>query len=127
MLHIGNVSEAMQNLMMGHGDIRTFLRHYLPRRVTVDTAAVVRGLDPQTSVMQSACMMSRWINPNRPWGLIAEQADSVNNDSLIQSLLNKRIKLKQCFRNKSIKLQVYNILNKKIRSEKQQLRNELKT
>ena len=104
MLCIGNVSEAMQNLMMGHGDIRTFLRHYLPRRVTVDTAAVVRGLDPQTSIMRSACTMSRWIDPNRPWDLTAEQAESVNDDPLIQSLLNERIKLKQRFRNKATKL-----------------------
>jgi Protein of unknown function (DUF3435) len=47
---VGKISDAMQNLMMDHADIRTFLKHYLHRRVTVDTAAIVRGLDPQESV-----------------------------------------------------------------------------
>jgi len=33
----GNVSEAMQNLMMGYASIATFLKHYLSRCITVDT------------------------------------------------------------------------------------------
>ena len=65
-LTIGKVSEALQNLIMQHADIRTFLKHYLHRRVTADTAAIFRGLDPQESVMLSAYNMSRWINPDRP-------------------------------------------------------------
>jgi hypothetical protein len=52
---IGNVSEAMQNLMMGHASIATFLKHYLSRRITVDTQAVVRGIQPQAALMRAAC------------------------------------------------------------------------
>jgi hypothetical protein len=50
---VGNVSEALQNLMMGHGDIRTFLKHYMDRQVSVDTAANVRGVEPQTAIFQA--------------------------------------------------------------------------
>jgi hypothetical protein len=34
---VGNVSEAMQNLMIGHASIAIFLKYYLLRRITVDT------------------------------------------------------------------------------------------
>jgi Protein of unknown function (DUF3435) len=63
--YAGKVSESLQNLMMQHDDIRTFLKHYLHRRITADTAAIVRGLDPQESIMRSAYTMSRWIDSNR--------------------------------------------------------------
>jgi hypothetical protein len=111
--------------MIGHGSIGVFLQHYLPRRVSIDTAAIVRGIDPQTSIMRSACTMSRWIDPNRPWSLTAEQAQSVNNDPLIQSLIKRQDKLKQSYRNKTTKLQIYINLGKRIRSKKQQLRDKL--
>ncbi|KAJ5028917.1 hypothetical protein PSV08DRAFT_369849 [Bipolaris maydis] len=39
---VGNISEAIQNLIMGYASIATFLKHYLSRRITVDTQAVVR-------------------------------------------------------------------------------------
>ena len=124
-MYTGKVSEALQNLMMQHGDIRTFLRHYLHRRVTADTAAIVRGIDPQESVMRSARTMSRWIDPDRPWGLTAEQALSVNDDPLIQSLLEHRSRLKQRFGAKATDHPEYKELNNRIRSERQRLRNTL--
>jgi len=73
--------------MMQHADIGTFLKHYLHRQVTADTATITQGLDPQESVMRSACNMSRWIDPDRPWGLNTEQAESVNNNPIIRSLI----------------------------------------
>ncbi|KAF1814282.1 hypothetical protein P152DRAFT_465179 [Eremomyces bilateralis CBS 781.70] len=133
----GNVSEALQNLMMQHGDPRTFLKHYLHRRVTVDAAAlkhylhrrvtvdaaaIVRRLQPQDAVMQAACNMSRWIDPNQPWGLTAEQADSVNQNPLIRSLLQDRDRLKRRYGPKHIK---YIEHNKTIIGEKQRLRASL--
>jgi hypothetical protein len=45
--------------------------------------------------MRSVCTMSRWIDPNGPWGLTTEQAQSVDNDTRIQSLLRARSQLKQ--------------------------------
>ncbi|KAF2184210.1 hypothetical protein K469DRAFT_689528 [Zopfia rhizophila CBS 207.26] len=61
----GNISDALRNLIMQHADTRTFLRHYLSRRVTADTQAIIHGVAPQDDIMQAACRMSRWINPER--------------------------------------------------------------
>jgi hypothetical protein len=116
------VSEALQNLMMQHGDIRVFLNHYLSRRVSADTQAIVRGLDPQSSIMRSACTMSRWIDPDRPWGLTSEQASSVNNDPLIRALVEKRKRLNQLLKRKTAGHQEYQELNKGITNERQRLR-----
>jgi len=108
--------------MMQHADIETFLRHYLHRRVTADTAAIVRGLDPQESVMRSACNMSRWIDPSRPWGLTTEQAESVNNDPIIRSLVQQRERLNHRLNGRTSNHLKYQTLNKKIASEKERLR-----
>ncbi|KAH4927418.1 hypothetical protein HBI79_137340 [Parastagonospora nodorum] len=61
----GNVSESMQNMMMGHASIVTFLKYYLLRRITVDTQAVVCGVEPQDILMRAACTMSRSIDLRR--------------------------------------------------------------
>ncbi|KAF1949650.1 hypothetical protein CC80DRAFT_520408 [Byssothecium circinans] len=61
----GNVSDAMQNLMIGHASIKTFEKHYLSRRITVDTQAVVRGIQPQTVIIRAACTISRSIDNRR--------------------------------------------------------------
>lgn len=50
----GGVSDALRNLMMQHADIPTFLKYYLPRRVTLDAQAIVRGLEPQEELISAA-------------------------------------------------------------------------
>ena len=119
---VGNVSEAMQNLMMQHADIRTFLKHYIHRLVEVDTQAIRRGLKPQKSVMRSACNMSRWIDPDYPWGLPTEQAESVNEDPVIRSFLQHRDRLKQRLKGRPLDHPIYQKLNKRIASERERLR-----
>ncbi|KAL9084485.1 MAG: hypothetical protein Q9165_008058 [Trypethelium subeluteriae] len=122
----GSVSEALQNLMMDHANIRTFQKNYLHRRVTADTAAIVREVEPQESVMRSACNMSRWIDPNRPWKLTGEQAESVNDDSVVRSLVERKMRLRQ---RASRRLKgsptpnlEYNTLKRRIANEKARLR-----
>ena len=70
--------------MMQHSDTRTFLRHYLARRVTVDTLAIVRGLEPQDDLIHAACRMNRSIDPRRPRKLTPAQASSVNDTAEIR-------------------------------------------
>lgn len=111
--------------MMDHGKIKVFLNHYLNGRVSADTAAIVRGIDPQESIMRSASTMSRWTDPDRPWGLTAEQASSVNNDPLIKTLLEHRSQLKQRLGTKFAGYAIYNQLEKQIHGERKRLRNEL--
>ncbi|EMD84663.1 hypothetical protein COCHEDRAFT_1167444 [Bipolaris maydis C5] len=121
---VGNVSEAMQNLMMGHASIATFLKHYLSRRITVDTQAVVRGIQPQAALMRSACTMSRSIDRRRPRRLTKEQSASVDDDPSICSLLNQRERLKRTVRN-ATKQPKYKALTTKINQERQRRRHAL--
>jgi hypothetical protein len=72
------VSDALQNLMLQHASMDTFIKHYLLRRVTADTAAIVRGLEPQYDMMRAICRMTRWIDLDQPQELTLEQSQSVS-------------------------------------------------
>jgi len=122
----GNVSEAMQNLMMGHASISTFLKHYLSRRVTVDTQAVVRGIQPQAALMRAACTMSRSIDRRRPRHLTQEQSASIDEDPFIRSLLHRREQLKRKLPN-AARQSKYKALVSKISQERQRRRLALLT
>ncbi|CAI9635546.1 unnamed protein product [Alternaria burnsii] len=121
---VGNVSEAMQNLMMGHASISTFLKHYLSRRITVDTQAVVRGIQPQTAFMRAACTMSRSIDLRRPRRLTQEQSASVDEDPSVRFLLDRRDQLKRKVPN-ATKHPEYKTLVSKISQERQRRRHAL--
>lgn len=79
---------------MQHANIRTFLNHYLSRRITADTQAIVRGIQPQDALMRAACTMSRSIDSRRPRRLTPEQSASVNDHPAVCSLLQQREQLK---------------------------------
>jgi hypothetical protein len=112
--------------MMDHGDIRTFLKHYLQRRVTVDSRAVYLQQAPQESIMRAACTMSRWIDVNRPWGLTTQQSLSVNKDPQIEAMMQSRTKLRQRLersgKGKAVDHPQYQDLSRQISNEKQRLR-----
>jgi hypothetical protein len=114
----------MQNLMMGHASISTFLKHYLPRRITVDTQAVVRGIQPQVALMRAACTMSRSIDRRRPRRLTQEQSASVDDDPSVRFLLDRREQLKRTVPN-ATKLPKYKALTSKISQERQRRRHAL--
>jgi hypothetical protein len=112
----------LRNLVMRHADSKTFLNHYLSRRITADTQAIVRGVAPQDEIMRAACRMSRWIDPDRPRHLTPEQSASVNQNPRIQKLLRRQNKCK----GKRSKEEEYEKLGKEIRNEKQRLRYTLR-
>jgi hypothetical protein len=114
----------MQNLIMGHASITTFLKHYLSRRITVDTQAVVRGIQPQAALMRAACTMSRSIDHRRPRRLTQEQSASVDEDPSVRSLLNRREQLKRTVPN-ATKHPKYKALASKISQERQRQRHAL--
>jgi hypothetical protein len=107
---------------MQHADARTFVKHYLPRRVTADTTAIVRGLEPQYELMRAACRMSRWISPDRPQELTDQQSFSVNSDPDIRKLLARREKLRGRFKGEATKQPIYQLLNRAIFNERQRKR-----
>ncbi|KAF1952281.1 hypothetical protein CC80DRAFT_518793 [Byssothecium circinans] len=112
------------NLMMGHASISTFLKHYLSRRVTVDTQAVVRGIQPQTALMRATCTMSRSIDRRRPRRLTPEQTALVNDDPTVRSLLNRRERLKCTLTNATKRLK-YKALTSEINRARQRCRHTL--
>jgi hypothetical protein len=114
----------MQNLIMGHASITTFLKHYLSRRITVDTQAVVRGIQPQAALMRAACTMSRSIDRRRPRLLTQEQSASVDDNPSVRSLLDQREQLKRTVRN-ATKHPKYKALASKISQERQRQRHAL--
>lgn len=80
---------------MQHAKMATYIKHYLPRRVTADTRAIVSGTEPQHDLMRAACRMLRWIDPDRPQELTDEQSRSVNQHPAVCELVGQRGALKQ--------------------------------
>lgn len=106
---------------MKHVNTDVFLNHYLSRRITTDAQAVVRGLTPQEDIMQAACRMSRWIDPDRPRVLTPKQSQSVNQDPKIKMLLQQRDKIER-----KHSPEEYKKLQRSIRNERQALRYKLR-
>lgn len=73
----GVVSEAQQNLIMKHSNIRTFLDHYLPRHIDTDMQNIMNGRESNTGLMRAITRMSRWIDKRRPRRLSAQQRASL--------------------------------------------------
>ncbi|KAH7364031.1 hypothetical protein BKA65DRAFT_522596 [Rhexocercosporidium sp. MPI-PUGE-AT-0058] len=73
-----DVSDSLQNKILQHASIGTFLKHYL-NDINVDLQGVYRRLDTQKDLMRFACSMSRSIDPRRPRKLTPEQTASVND------------------------------------------------
>ncbi|KAI2834294.1 hypothetical protein CBS11350_10827 [Aspergillus niger] len=86
----GLVSDAQQNLIMKHADIRTFLNHYLPRRIGTDMQALMRGLKPDSDMMRAVTRMGRWIDRRRPRELTDAQKATVEHDPELQKAIRKR-------------------------------------
>jgi Protein of unknown function (DUF3435) len=91
----GSVSDSQRNLIMLHSDTRTFLKHYLSRRIETDVRSIYRGLEPQTEIMRAATRMSRWIDTRRPRELTMEQKACVERDPEVQELIRRRDFLKR--------------------------------
>ena len=87
---LGLVSDAKQNLIMKHADIRTFLKHYLPRRIGTDMQALMRGLKPDSAMMRAVTRMGRWIDRRRPRELTDAQKATVEHDPELQKAIRKR-------------------------------------
>jgi hypothetical protein len=109
---------------MGHASITTFLKHHLSQRITVDTQAVVRGIQPKAALMRVACTMSRSIDRRRPQQLTQEQSASVEDNPSVHSLLDQQEQLKRMVPN-ATKHPKYKALASKISQERQRQRHAL--
>ncbi|KAJ5904727.1 uncharacterized protein N7473_001643 [Penicillium subrubescens] len=78
-----DVSNELQNVMLQHASIDTFVRHYSVG-IHVDAQAIVRGLPAEKQLMRFACSMSRSIDPRRPYRL--EDSSCINDIPRVRAL-----------------------------------------
>lgn len=71
----GEVSEAQQNSIMKHSDIRTFLNHYLPRKIDTDMQSIMNGREPKIQLMRAITRMSSWVDKRRHRHLTPERRE----------------------------------------------------
>jgi hypothetical protein len=116
------VSDALQNMMIQHAKIDTFIKHYLRRTVTTNTRAIVSGYEPQRDLMRAACRMTRWIDPDRPQELTPEESLSVNEDPVVRRLVAEREKWKRRFQGTATQQPGYRIIGRAIFNTRQRLR-----
>ncbi|KAL4861811.1 hypothetical protein BDV12DRAFT_190834 [Aspergillus spectabilis] len=87
-----DVTNELQNMMLQHANIDTFVKHYSVG-IHVDAQAIVRGLPAQKQLMQFAASMSRSIDPRRPYKL--EDTSCVNNIPRVRTLQTRVCERKQ--------------------------------
>ncbi|KAL4865177.1 hypothetical protein BDV12DRAFT_175034 [Aspergillus spectabilis] len=91
-----DVTNELQNVMLQHANINTFVKHYSVG-IHVEAQAIVRGLPAQKQLMRFAASMSRSIDPRRPYKL--EDTRCVNEIPRVRSL-QKRVCERKQYRNK---------------------------
>lgn len=115
------MSDALQNMMLQHASIDTFIKHYLPRR-SADVRAIVSGYEPQKDLMRAAGRMTRWIDPNRPHTLTVEQSQSVDKGHRLRQLLAQPAKWNRRYKGRATKQPGYSRLSCEIVNLRQRLR-----
>ena len=63
---VADVTNELQNVMLQHANINTFVRHYSVG-IHVNAQAIVRGLPQEKRLMRFSSSMSRSIDPRRPY------------------------------------------------------------
>lgn len=82
------VTDALQNVILQHSDIRTFVRHY-EVDVDVDVQGIVRRTGSQSALVRFACSLSASIDPDRPFKLSPEESLSLNELPVIREKQNQ--------------------------------------
>ncbi|KAE8374982.1 hypothetical protein BDV26DRAFT_268992 [Aspergillus bertholletiae] len=78
-----DVTNELQNVMLQHASIDTFVKHYSVG-IHVDAQAIVRGLPAQKQLLRFAASMSRSIDPRRPYKL--DDTSCVNEIPRVRTL-----------------------------------------
>ena len=115
------MTDALQNMMLQHASVDTFIKHYLPRR-SGDIRAIVSGYEPQKDLMRAASRMTRWIDPGRPHALTIEQSQSVDENRQVRQLLALRAKWNHRYKGATTKHPEYRRLSSEIVNLRQRLR-----
>jgi hypothetical protein len=98
------VTDALQNVILQHADIHTFVRHY-EVDVDVDVQGIIRKTRSQTPLVRFACSFSASIDPDRPFSLSPEEFKSLNELPVVLARQEKVNKRKQKWEDCKAKLQ----------------------
>lgn len=100
---VGEVTDALQNVILQHSDIRTFIRHY-EVDVDVDVQGIIRKTGSQTPLVRFACSLSASIDPDRPFKLSPEESKSLNELPMVRARQNTVSERKQKWDDRKAKL-----------------------
>jgi hypothetical protein len=100
-------------MMLQHADIRTFIKHYLPRR-SANIRAIVSGYDPQKDLMRAAARITRSIDPDRPQFFTPEQFQCIDKHPRLSKLLAQRATWNQRYKGTATKQPGYGALSSEI-------------
>ncbi|BCR90283.1 uncharacterized protein ACHE_60169S [Aspergillus chevalieri] len=78
------LTDALQNVILQHADIRTFVRHY-EVNVDVDVQGIIRKTGSQTQFVRFACSLSASIDPNQPYKLSSKESKSLNELPVVRA------------------------------------------
>jgi hypothetical protein len=84
-LRIDEVTDGLQNVMLQHADIRTFVKHY-EVDVDVDVQGIVRKTGSQTPLVRFACSLSASIDLDRPYKLLTAESRSLNELPVVRAV-----------------------------------------
>lgn len=99
----GEVTDALQNVILQHADIRTFIRHY-EVDVDVDVQGIIRKTGSQTPLVRFACSLSASIDPDRPYWLSADESKSLNQLPEISKRQQVVVERKEKWKNRESEL-----------------------
>lgn len=101
---IEEVTDALQNVILQHADIRTFIRHY-EVDVDVDVQGIIRKTGSQTPLVRFACSLSASIDPDRPYWLSTDESKSLNQLPEIRKRQQAVVERKEKWKNRETKLE----------------------
>ncbi|OJJ89076.1 uncharacterized protein ASPGLDRAFT_30803 [Aspergillus glaucus CBS 516.65] len=76
------VTDALQNVILQHADIRTFVRHY---EVDVDVQGIIRKTGSQTPLVRFTCSLSASIDPDRLYKFSPEESKSLSELPVVRT------------------------------------------
>lgn len=87
-----DISNELQNVMLQHASIDTFVQHY-SMGIHVDTQAIVQGMPAQKQLIRFAYSISQSIDPRRPYRL--KDSSCINDIPRIRTLEDRKQTRKQ--------------------------------
>lgn len=117
------MTHELQNVMLQHANINTFVRHYSVG-IHVNAQAIVRGLPQEKRLMRFSSSMSRSIDPRRPYKPTEEDINVINMLPRVCALQDLTQKRKQARDTCIAKPKKYEQADEKYRHVLRELRNE---